>query len=50
MLEKIVALLGDGAKQLWLGTVVVGWWGRQAGIELANRKAYPPRFARFKSP
>jgi len=24
VLEKIVAVLGDGAKQLWLGTVVVG--------------------------
>ena len=43
VLEEIVNMLGNGAKQLWLGTVVVGWWDRQAGIELATRKAYPPR-------
>ena len=39
VLEKIVAVLGDGAKQRWLATVVVGCWGRQAGTELATEIA-----------
>ena len=42
VLEKIASVLGDDDKQLWLGTVVLGWWDRHAGIELANRKVSLP--------